>query len=129
MHQPITRREHALTDFSYIPTVAAAPTLFGFEDEPDAVFMTRVLAGGILLSSVFTRAEWGLIRVMPYKGHLAADFLGGVVSLAAPWACGFSHNRRARNTFVAMGVAGLCAALLSRPEEMPDDRPRLPGSH
>ena len=120
MEQPISRRQHAFTDYSYIPAVAAAPTLFGFEDEPDAVLMTRVLAGGILLSSVFTRAEWGLIREMPYKGHLAVDFLGGVVSLAAPWLCGFSHNKRARNTFLAMGVAGLSAALLSRPEEMPE---------
>ena len=37
---------------------------------------------------------------------------------------GFERNRAARNTFLAMGVFGLCAGLLSDPREMPARRRR-----
>lgn len=120
MDKPLSRAQHGLTDWSYVPTTAAAPDLMGFRDEPTATILTRVCAGTILLSTVFTRAEWGLVRAMPYKGHLAIDAAVGVFALTAPWTFGFAHHARARNTFVAMGLFGLMAGLvLSRPEESP----------
>lgn len=109
---------HGFTDYPYIATVSIAPKLFGFENEEQAALMCRILSSTIIVSSVFTRSEWGLIRVMPYKAHLVIDVLGGVASLAAPWLLGFAHNRRARNTFIAMGIVGLSAGLLSQPVEM-----------
>ena len=98
-----------LTDYPYIATVSSAPTLFGFEDEKAAVMATRVFSGTILASSILTRAEWGWLRVMPYKTHLGLDVMGGVGALAAPWLFGFSHNEKARNTFIAMGIFGILA--------------------
>ena len=119
MNKPISRVWHGiLTDYPYIATVSSAPKLFGFQDEPAAAMLCRVLSGTILLSSFLTRAEWGWARVMPYKWHLILDTLGGVTALTAPWALGFSGNARARNTFIAMGIFGLIAGLLSQPEEM-----------
>jgi hypothetical protein len=57
---------------------------------------------------------------MPYKAHLAIDTLGGLTALTAPWLFGFAKNRKARNTFLVMGVFGLIAGLLSQPDEMPE---------
>lgn len=119
MTKPISRRKHAFTDYSYVPLVASAPGLIGFADEKAAVTMCRVLSGTVLISSLFTRAEWGPIPVMPYKAHLVIDTLGSLTALAAPWAFGFARNKKARNTFLVMGVFGLLAGLLSQPEEMP----------
>jgi len=119
MTKPISRRQHAFTDYSYVPLVASAPDLVGFTEEKTATTLCHVLSTSILLSSLFTRAEWGPIRVLPYKVHLTLDTLGGATSLAAPWVFGFAHNKKARNTFLAMGVFGLIAGLLSKPEEMP----------
>ena len=124
--QPLSRREHAVTDYSYIPTVAAAPELFGFADDPRAARAARVFAGTILVSTFFTRAEWGVVRVMPYKAHVTIDAAAGVAALLAPWVCGFADNRAARNTFLAMGVAGLVVGLISRPEEMQPQDGRTP---
>ena len=62
MEQPIGRKAHGFTDYSYIPLVSTAPKTMGFEDEPAAVLMTKVLSGGILASSLVTRAEWGLFN-------------------------------------------------------------------
>jgi hypothetical protein len=69
-------------------------------------------------NTLFTRAEWGVVKVLPYKAHLAIDAITGVAALAAPWMLGFSNDRRARNTFLSMGVTALVVTLLSRPEEM-----------
>ena len=119
MTKPISRPAHGFTDYPYIAAASIAPTALGFQDEPNAVLMTRVLAGMILVSSILTRAEWGFVRVMPYRTHLILDTLGGMTALASPWLFGFAHNRQARNTFLALGLFGLGAGLLSEPEEMP----------
>ena len=121
MSKPISRPWHGLTDYNYIAVVSVAPKEFGFEDEKTAVLMTRLLTTTILVSSLFTRAEWGFIKVMPYKAHLVLDALGGMLALSAPWLLGFSGNTKARNAFVAFGVFGLLAGTLSEPDEMPAD--------
>ena len=122
-NHPIPRRYHWLTDYSYVPTVAVAPAVFGFAHDKNAARLCRAFSGAILLSSIFTRAEWGVVKAMPYKGHVALDFAAGVAALATPWLAGFAQNRAARNTFLAMGVVGISVGLLSGlftgPEEMP----------
>lgn len=105
-----------------IPSIAAAPTVFGFEDDKTASAVCYALSGTALLSSLFTRAEWGAVKLIPYKAHLAIDAVSGVTALAAPWLFGFADNKRARNAFLIMGtIAGIVTAL-SRPEEMPKYR-------
>lgn len=121
---PIPRRYHWLTDYSYVPSVGLAPELVGFTDHKTATLLARIFSGTILVSSIFTRAEWGVIKTMPYKWHVALDFTAGVAALAMPWVVGFAANRRARTTFLAMGMVGISAGLLSglftRPQEMPE---------
>lgn len=107
-----------LTDYPYIALVSSAPELVGFKDEKSAALLCRLLSGMIMASSFLTRAEWGIARVMPYKWHLVLDTAGGLTALVAPWLLGFSGNAKARNTFLVMAVFGLCAGLLSRPDEM-----------
>ena len=121
MTRPISRRQYAATDYSYVPLVSLAPGLVGFEDSaPTAARLCRVASGAIAVSTLFTRAEWGTFKVLPYKAHLAIDAAVGAFALGAPWLFGFAGDQRARNTFVAMGLMGLSAGLLSRPNEMPD---------
>ena len=121
MTKPISRPLHGLTDYNYIALVSAAPKELGFEDEKSAVLMTRILTITILVSSIFTRAEWGFLKVMPYKAHLVLDALGGGLALSAPWLLGFAGNAKARNAFIAIGIFGILAGTLSQPDEMPAD--------
>ncbi len=118
MEKPISRKAHGFIDFSYVPVTAIAPELFDFEDEPVAQLLCRLQAGSALLSGLFTRAEWGLFKVIPFKTHLSIDVAMGLFSLSAPWLFGFSNNQKARNTFLVMGAAGVLAGLLSEPKEM-----------
>jgi hypothetical protein len=119
MRQPISRKRHGVADYTYVPMVMAAPNLAHFARDTTPARLSRGFAAASLANTLFTRAEWGVVKVLPYKAHLAIDAVTGVAALAAPWVFGFSNDRRARNTFLAMGVTALVVTLLSRPEEMP----------
>lgn len=114
----IPRPVHAATDYSYAALFAAAPELVGFTDEEAAARLARVVSGGVLLTSLLTRYELGLIRVLPFKAHLATDVVLGMLTAGAPFLFGFSRNKRARNFFVGMGAFSVMAGLLTEPEEM-----------
>jgi hypothetical protein len=118
MRKPIGRKQHGVADYTYVPTVMAAPNLVHFASDTTPARLSRAFAAASLANTLFTRAEWGVVKVIPFKAHLAIDAVTGVAALAAPWLFGFSNDRRARNTFLAMGATALAVSLLSRPEEM-----------
>ncbi|UOQ70052.1 hypothetical protein [Hymenobacter cellulosilyticus] len=105
MNQPISRKQHGFTDFSYIPLALSMPKLAGFEHHKKAALLTQVLAGNVALSSLFTRAEWGGLKKMPFKAHLALDVANGVLAAGAPWLFGFARNKAARNGFLVLGLS------------------------
>lgn len=120
MNKPITRQMHGVADYAYAPLMFAAPKIAGFEDEDKAVRITRIIGGGVLASTVLTRAEWGLCKLVPFKAHLALDVAVSLFAFAAPWLFGFAANPRARNTFIAMGAVGALVTSLTEAEEMPE---------
>lgn len=119
----LSRKQHGFTDYGYVLLVAIAPYVLGFANVPQAKWLCVVLPLLILGSSLITRAEWGLLRVMPLKMHLLLDVLVGLVALSSPWLFGFSDQSVARNTFLVIGIFGICAGLFTRPEEMPSVTP------
>lgn len=122
MSKPISRRVHGALDYAAAPLVAAAPALLGFRDDKTPATLGYVLGSGILALTACTRAEWGLVKAIPYKTHLALDVVTALTSLSAPWLLGFSHNKKARNTFLAIGATLLTTGLLSERKEMPNYR-------
>src|SRR5205823_6108759 len=118
MEKPISRKQHGFADYTFIPFTAVAPEICGFEDEKTAASISRALSGMALLSALTTRAEWGLFKIVPFKAHLAVDLATGIFALSAPWLFGFSGNKKARNTFIGLGLVGITAGALSSHEEM-----------
>ena len=122
MKKLISRRTHGVADYSYAALFAAAPELVGFTDEVIAARLSRVVSGGVFMTSLMTRYELGLIRVVPFKAHLAADVVVGLLTLGAPFLFGFSRHKRARNFFVGLGAFSVMAGLLTESEEMDEKR-------
>lgn len=122
MNQPISRQVHGFLDYSAAPLVATAPALFGFKDEKSAANLAYVVGSSILALTAFTRAEWGLVKAVPFKTHLTIDLVTAVTALGAPWLFGFSKNAKARNTFLGIGATLLLTGLLTKHEEMPKYR-------
>lgn len=118
MKKPITRRAHGIADYSYAIIVSALPELAGFTHEKKATLLCRVLGGGALSYSLLTKAEWGVIRTIPFKAHLLLDFSANLLTLGSPWLLGFSKNKRARNAVVATALTGLLTSILTENEEM-----------
>lgn len=124
MNAPLIPRPlHGVADYLYVPTVAAAPALFGFAHDKTPARLARIISGGVLASTLLTRAEWGVWKLVPYKAHLALDFAAGLGTMALPWLAGFARDRRARNTFLVIGAisvgAGLMSGLFGGAEELP----------
>lgn len=118
MEKPISRQAHGAIDYAYGVVVAALPELVGFKEEKSATNLCRVLAGGALTYSLLTKAEWGAVKVLPFKKHLLIDFTTSLFAIGAPWLLGFASNTKARNSILAVGLAGLTASLLTENENM-----------
>lgn len=119
MTKPISRQMHGLiTDYPYVALISTAPETVGFKDNETATTLCRILAAGILTSSLLTRAEWGLVGAISFKTHLFLDVANGLFAASAPFLFGFASDKRARNTFLVAGAFGIAAGLLSQPKEM-----------
>lgn len=120
MAKPISRQMHGLlTDYPYVLIVGTAPFWLGFGRPSTPTTLCFVLAGLILLTSLTTRAEWGLVRLLPYKLHLAADVVVGLFALLSPFLFGFADHPTPRNAFIVFGLFGIMAGTLSQSNEMP----------
>lgn len=122
MKKLISRQAHGVADYTYAALFAAAPEVIGFRDEETASGLARAVSGGVLLTSLFTRYELGLVKVVSFKTHLAADVAVGLLTLGAPFLFGFSDNKKARNFFVGMGAFSVLAGLLTEPREMDEEK-------
>ncbi len=118
MEKPISRKMHGGADYIYAALTAVLPELAGFEEAEKAKLLCRIISGGTLAYTLFTRAEWGLFKLIPFKAHLMTDFTAGIFTLGAPWIFKFSANKKARNAFLAIGLTSVVASLLTEPEEM-----------
>lgn len=121
MKKLISRQTHGALDYLYAGLITAAPRIFDYADEETATTLSRVVGGGVTLTSLLTRYELGAVRVLPFKAHLAADVAAGLFTLSAPWLFGFARNRAARNVFVGMGAFSVLAGLVTEPEEMDEE--------
>ena len=118
MEKPISRKMHGAADYAYAALTAVLPELAGFEEEEKAKLLSRIISAGTLTYTLFTRAEWGLIKAIPFKVHLATDFTAGIFALGAPCIFKFAANKKARNAFLAIGLTSVVASLLTEPKEM-----------
>ena len=114
-----------LTDHPYVLIVGSAPFWLGFRDQHTPATLCFVLAGLILLTGLTTRAEWGLVRVVPYKLHLAADVVVGLFALVSPFLLGFADHPTPHNALIVFGLFGIMAGTLSQSNEMPTVAARL----
>ena len=120
MYKPIPRSKHGIADYVFVPLVYAAPKLLGFKENSVAARLCHLISSGAFASTLMTKAEWGAMKVLPYRAHLGLDAGITLFSLAAPWLFRFARSKRARNTFLVMGAVSLAVTLLSSTKEMDD---------
>lgn len=78
----ISSKTHGVIDYIAAPSLMVLPRLLRWPQR-----VTNLLMGvGIfhLLYSLFTKYELGVVKVLPYKGHLALDGVLAAGTLASP---------------------------------------------
>ncbi|QJD94855.1 hypothetical protein HH214_02655 [Mucilaginibacter robiniae] len=87
----IPTKVHGVLDYVLGAVITASPWLFSFTDDAGgAALFIPVISGSLLLiMTIFTDHEVGLVRAIPIQLHLAIDVIAGFTLFIAPFLYGF----------------------------------------
>ncbi len=112
----VTKSIHAWLDYPVALALIALPFLLGLgASHPLALAVSPIVGVAALVLTVFTDHHLGVIRVLPYRLHLAVDLAVGVLFLILPLALGFSGLDAA--FYLVNGAAVIALISLSKPED------------
>ncbi len=111
----VTKTIHAHLDYPVAIGLLALPFLLGLGgSHPLALIAAPVAGAAALVLTIFTDHQLGLVRILPYRLHLAVDLTVGIVFLLLPAVFGFAGIDAA---FYWLGGGAVVAVIaLSKPE-------------
>ncbi len=113
----MNKNVHAYLDYPVALGLMAMPALLGLgTTNPLAFWLSTITGIAALVLTIFTDHQLGLIKILPYKLHLAVDFLVGLAFVAAPFALGFAGLDAAY--YWVLGATVLVVVTLDRTEAM-----------
>jgi hypothetical protein len=83
---------HGIGDYIGGIVLILAPYLFGFATGGIAQWLPMILGAVVIVYSLFTDFELGVVRVIPVRLHLIFDGIGGLFLAASPWLFGVSSE-------------------------------------
>lgn len=105
----IPTRFHGILDYIVGIFMIIAPWVLDFSNN-DAATWTIVIAGVlVLLQTIMTDFEVGLIRRIPMRSHLTMDFILGLALAVSPWLLNF--DERVYMPHLIVGVFSILASL------------------
>ena len=108
----IPTKVHGALDYIVGIALILAPMLFGFMDKGGAaVIIPMVLGVGLILYSLFTKYEWGLIKVLGMPYHLIFDVLASVLLALSPFIFSF-YDAAAPNVWLPHVVVGITVIIV-----------------
>ncbi len=107
---------HGILDYIVGIALILAPMIFGFSDVGGvAVALPQILGIGLIVYSIFTNYEWGLVKVLPMSYHLVVDFVAALLLAVSPWLFGFSdEDANAWLPHVVVGIVVILVVLVSQ---------------
>jgi hypothetical protein len=120
----IPTKVHGALDYIVGIALILAPWLFAFSDRGGAAVAIPVVLGiGLIVYSVFTKYEWGLIKVLSMPYHLIIDLLAAALLAFSPFIFGF-YDENAINVWlphVVVGIAVILVVIFSQSQPASDD--------
>ena len=103
---------HGIFDYIGAVGLMAVPYIFGFSEMGGpAVWIPRILGLVILVQSLMTDYEVGVIKMLPMKMHLMNDYIAAVFLAASPFLFGFYNE--AYTVWLPHVVVGITVLLVS----------------
>lgn len=87
----IPTRVHGMMDYLMGIILIAAPWILGFARGGAETYVPVIIGAGVILYSLFTDYELGMVRAIPMSTHLVLDVIGGIVLAISPWLFNFDH--------------------------------------
>lgn len=108
----ITRKTHAVLDYLMGVLLIASPWLFGFADVEAAKWSAIAVGAVMLLTSLMTDYEGGVMKSVSMGTHLTLDLIAGLFLAASPWLLGF--NDMVYLPHLILGIMEIGAALCTQ---------------
>ena len=106
----VPTRLHAPLDYIVGAALIAAPWIFQFSEHTAASVMSIVLGIGLIVYSLLTDYELGLVRVFSMTAHNLIDIVAGAFLAVSPFLFGFADE--SVNVWLPHVVVGLAAVCL-----------------
>lgn len=107
----IPTKVHGALDYIVAIALIFAPMIFGFQSVGGAAVAIPIVLGiALFLYSLFTKYEWGLVKVLGMPYHLIIDMLAAIFLTLSPFLFGFVNN--APNAWVPHVVVGIAVILV-----------------
>jgi hypothetical protein len=120
----IPTKVHGALDYIVGIALILAPWLFAFSDRGGAAVAIPVILGiGLIVYSIFTKYEWGLVKVLSMPYHLIIDLLAAALLTFSPFIFGF-YDANALNVWVphvVVGIAVILVVFFSQSQPASDD--------
>jgi hypothetical protein len=121
----ISSRVHGVLDYVVGVLLILAPKLLGFEDSGPASQIPTTLGVLTILYSLVTRYELSLLKLLPFRAHLAIDAASGLLLAASPWLFGFADQIWVPH--LVLGLLEIGAVMMTR-RDVALDHPESPGT-
>ena len=115
-------RVHGFLDWLMGLALVIVPLALGFGAGPQT-WLPVLLGGGLILYSLFTAYELGVVPLIPMPSHLVLDGMGGLLLAASPWIFGFAWEVWAPH--LTFGLIEVGAAIFTQTRAWPHMQPTL----
>lgn len=108
----ISTKVHGTLDYISGLLIIISPWLFGFNDGSAAQWVVVIIGVVLMLTSILTNYETGVMKVMPMPAHLTMDVIAGIVLIVSPWLFGFAD--RVIWPYIIFGLFEIVAGLTTK---------------
>lgn len=115
----INRKTHAVLDYLSVLILGAAPFLFNFANITPALYTALSMAILILLMSLFTDYEGGVLKFLHISFHLTVDVILGLVLAVSPWLFNFNEVVYLPHLIMGILIAGAGLFTVKRSPRQP----------
>jgi len=114
----VTQTMHAYIDYPVALLLLLAPFALNLgSSNPIALWLSVGVGAAAFVLTLLTDHKTGVIKILPYKLHLAVDFAVGVLFVITPFALTFSGLDA--TYYLALGITVLVVVGLHKPDALP----------
>ncbi len=113
----IPTRVHAVVDYLVGALLIVAPWLFGFAEGGAETWLPVVLGAGVILYSLLTNYELGVVRWISMPAHLVLDGVGGALLAVSPWLFFFADQVWTPHLIIGLLEIGAAVTTRTTPYE------------